>query len=46
VNSGWLLRRVRTLRGRLLGATPFDGIVLQPEATADAQAPVSSVATR
>ncbi|HEX7286481.1 MAG TPA: transcriptional regulator [Candidatus Angelobacter sp.] len=46
VNSGWLLRRVRTLRGRLLGATPFDGIVLQPESTADVQAPVSSAATR
>lgn len=46
INSGWLLRTVRTVRGRLLGATPFDGIVLQPEATAGAQETVPSSGTR
>lgn len=46
VNSGWPLRRVRTLRGRLLGATPFDGIVLQPETAPEAQATMSSAGTR
>lgn len=46
INSGWLLRTVRTVRGRLLGATPFDGIVLQPESTAGAQEAVPSSGTR
>ncbi len=46
INSGWLLRTVRPVRGRLLGATPFDGIVLQPEATAGTQETVSSSGTR
>jgi photosystem II stability/assembly factor-like uncharacterized protein len=32
LNSGWPLRGVTSVRGRLLGLTPFDGIVLQPEA--------------
>jgi photosystem II stability/assembly factor-like uncharacterized protein len=34
INSGWPLRGVASLRGRLVGLTPFDGIVVQPEATA------------
>jgi photosystem II stability/assembly factor-like uncharacterized protein len=46
VNAGWPLRRVRSLRGRLLGATPFDGVVLQPEATAEAQQSVSGAGSR
>jgi len=46
INSGWLLRTVRTVRGRLLGATPFDGIVLQPEATAGTQEAAPSSGTR
>src|ERR1700690_3097886 len=30
-DSGFPLRRVSVLGGRLIGATPFDGVVLQPE---------------
>lgn len=33
INSGWLLRGVSSVRGRLLGLTPFDGVVMQPEIT-------------
>ncbi len=38
INSGWLLRSVRAAHGRLLATTPFDGIVLQPEAAASERA--------
>jgi photosystem II stability/assembly factor-like uncharacterized protein len=31
INSGWLLRGVSSAEGRLLGTTPFDGVVIQPE---------------
>ncbi|HEY6273060.1 MAG TPA: transcriptional regulator, partial [Terriglobales bacterium] len=34
INSGWPLRGVSPAQGRLLGVTPFDGVVLQPETTA------------
>jgi photosystem II stability/assembly factor-like uncharacterized protein len=37
INSGWLLRNVRSAHGRLLATTPFDGIVVQPEASANEQ---------
>lgn len=34
INTGWLLRNVRSSHGRLLATTPFDGIVIEPEAAA------------
>jgi photosystem II stability/assembly factor-like uncharacterized protein len=34
INSGWPLRNVRSVHGRLLGTTPFDGVIIQPETTA------------
>lgn len=34
INSGWPLRNVQSARGRLLGVTPFDGVVIQPETSA------------
>jgi len=30
-DSGYPLRRVNVVRGRLVGATPFDGVIVQPE---------------
>jgi hypothetical protein len=34
INSGWPLRGVSSAHGRLLGITPFDGVVIQPETSA------------
>ena len=34
ISTGWPLRNLRLARGRLLGTTAFDGIVVQPEVTA------------
>ncbi|HKW77265.1 MAG TPA: hypothetical protein VJN64_17160 [Terriglobales bacterium] len=34
INSGWLLRSVYLAGDRLLATTPFDGVILQPEALA------------
>ena len=34
ITTGWSLRNLRLARGRLLGTTPFDGIMVQPEVTA------------
>jgi len=34
INSGWPLRNVRSAHGRLLGTTPFDGVVIQPDTSA------------
>ena len=31
ISTGWLLRNLRLAHGRLVGTTPFDGIVIQPE---------------
>jgi photosystem II stability/assembly factor-like uncharacterized protein len=31
INSGWQLRGVSSSGGRLLGLTPFDGVVIEPE---------------
>ena len=31
INSGWSLERFIPVQGRLLGTTPFDGIVMQPD---------------
>ena len=45
INSGWLVRTVRAAGGRLLGTTPFDGVIIQPEATAVSQ-PVAVSGTR
>jgi photosystem II stability/assembly factor-like uncharacterized protein len=44
INSGWFLRNVRSAHGHLLGTTPFDGVVVQPE-TAAGQRPVSTRGT-
>jgi photosystem II stability/assembly factor-like uncharacterized protein len=32
INTGWPLRNLQLARGRLLGTTAFDGVVIQPEA--------------
>jgi photosystem II stability/assembly factor-like uncharacterized protein len=34
INSGWPLRSVVFSQGRLMGVTPFDGVVIQPETPA------------
>jgi photosystem II stability/assembly factor-like uncharacterized protein len=34
INAGWRLRNLRLARGRWMGTTVFDGIVIQPEVTA------------
>ncbi len=34
INSGWLLRSVHSVQGRLLGTTPFDGVIMQPQESA------------
>jgi photosystem II stability/assembly factor-like uncharacterized protein len=34
INSGWPLRNVQSAHGRLLGVTPFDGVIIQPEDSA------------
>lgn len=36
INSGWPLRSISFLHGRLLGTTPFDGVIIQPETSASA----------
>ncbi len=42
INSGWLLRSVRPVQGRLFGTTPFDGVIMQPqESIANAQSAAS-----
>jgi photosystem II stability/assembly factor-like uncharacterized protein len=38
INSGWPLRGVSCAHGRLLGWTPFDGVVIQPETSASGSA--------
>jgi photosystem II stability/assembly factor-like uncharacterized protein len=42
INTGWLLRNVSSAHGRLMATTPFDGIVVQPEAAAVQQADSAS----
>jgi len=37
INSGWPLRNVQSARGRLLGVTPFDGVIIQPETSASSR---------
>ena len=34
INSGWRLRNLQVVHGRLVGTTSFDGVVIQPEVTA------------
>ena len=34
ISAGWRLRNLRLARGRLLGSTAFDGVVVQPEVPA------------
>jgi len=42
ISTGWRLRNLRLARGRLVGTTPFDGIVMQPEAGAAIEAMTGS----
>jgi len=35
-DSGYPLRRISVVRGRFVGATPFDGVIVQPENEAEA----------
>lgn len=37
--TGWILRRIRSARGRVLATTIFDGIVAQPDAVVSHPAP-------
>jgi photosystem II stability/assembly factor-like uncharacterized protein len=37
-DSGYPLRRVSVVHGRFLGATPFDGVILQPEGGSESAA--------
>lgn len=37
INCGWPLRSVISSQGRLLGVTPFDGIVMQPATSASSR---------
>ena len=37
-DSGYPLRRISVVRGRLLAATPFDGVIEQPESEAESAA--------
>lgn len=45
ISTGWRIRNLRVARGRLLGTTAFDGVVVQPEVTAAAES-VSGSGTR
>jgi photosystem II stability/assembly factor-like uncharacterized protein len=42
ISTGWSLRNLRLTHGRLLGTTAFDGVVIQPEATAAVEAMTGS----
>jgi photosystem II stability/assembly factor-like uncharacterized protein len=42
INAGWLVRNVRPIGNRLVAVTPFDGIVIQAEPPANAQASAGS----
>ena len=46
INTGWPLRNLRLARGRLLGTTAFDGIVMQPEATASSAQAMTGIGAR
>ncbi|HZU31963.1 MAG TPA: hypothetical protein VFB79_12670, partial [Candidatus Angelobacter sp.] len=35
ISSGWQLRNLQLAHGRLMGTTTFDGVVIQPQITAD-----------
>jgi photosystem II stability/assembly factor-like uncharacterized protein len=37
-DSGYPLRRISVVRGRFVGATPFDGVIVQPENEAESAA--------
>ena len=36
INSGWRMRNVNLMKGRLVGTTLFDGVVIQPETSVSA----------
>jgi len=42
INAGWLVRNVSMMGNRLVAITPFDGIVIQPETSSNAQASAGS----
>ncbi len=44
-DTGWILRRIRAARGRVLATTIFDGIVTPPEATTPAAASAAGVSS-
>ena len=37
ISAGWRVRNLHLAHGRLLGTTAFDGVVIQPEVTAEAE---------
>ncbi|HEY2498095.1 MAG TPA: YCF48-related protein [Candidatus Angelobacter sp.] len=45
ITAGWRLRNLHLAHGRLIGTTPFDGVVIQPEITAGIES-VSGSGTR
>ena len=45
INAGWRLRNLHLVHGRLIGTTPFDGVVIQPEITAGIES-ISGSGTR
>jgi photosystem II stability/assembly factor-like uncharacterized protein len=45
ISTGWRVRNLRLARGRLVGTTGFDGVVVQPEITAEIET-VSGSGTR
>jgi photosystem II stability/assembly factor-like uncharacterized protein len=45
ISAGWRVRNLRLARGRLVGTTAFDGVVIQPEITAGIES-VSGAGTR
>lgn len=45
ISAGWRVRNLRVSRGRLMGTTAFDGVVIQPEVNAAANS-ISGSGTR
>ena len=43
--TGWVLRKIRTARGRVLATTVFDGIVAQPDSVASPAAATTGAVT-
>ncbi|HWS17815.1 MAG TPA: hypothetical protein VN223_07360, partial [Candidatus Elarobacter sp.] len=45
ISAGWRVRNLRVSRGRLMGTTAFDGVVIQPEVNAAASS-IPGIGTR